>query len=225
MTKVQGNRGRFELLVFDFDGTLCDSADAKTDAFYELYLEDHGHDVAAAVRDYHLANAGQSRFQKIRHVEREILGNHMDEQRVKRIAGAFSLLVEDAVVDAPLFEGVEEFLAADSGGTPYAIASATPTDELRRITDRKGMSGFFDAIQGSPQPKAAILSDYVSLFGADPLKVVMIGDQPTDTDAARAAGTEALLITPLATWTAPFERVDSFKAAVAWLANPPSGVG
>ena len=225
MTKVQGISPRFDLLVFDFDGTLCDSNDAKTDAFYQLYLQDHGHDVAAAVRDHHLGNVGDSRFQKIRHVEREILGNDPDEQRVNRIAHAFSGLVEEAVVEAPLFDGVEEFLAADSGGTPYALASATPTDELQRITDRKGMSGFFDAIQGSPQPKAAILTDYISLFGADPLRVVMIGDQPSDADAARDAGTQALLITPPANWTTPFERVDGFKAAAAWLTNPSSDFG
>ena len=29
-----------DLIIFDFDGTICESADVKTDAFYQLYLDE-----------------------------------------------------------------------------------------------------------------------------------------------------------------------------------------
>jgi phosphoglycolate phosphatase-like HAD superfamily hydrolase len=217
MTDSTAAGDRLELVVFDFDGTLCDSADVKTDAFYRLYLDDHGPGFADAVRDYHLANAGLSRYDKIRHVERELLGNEPDERRDERVASCFSRLVEEAVVDAPLFGGVPDLLAAPPSGTRYALASATPTDELRRITDRKGISGFFAAIEGSPRSKAVILSEYVSNLATGPRNVLMVGDQPSDADAARSVGTEALLIAPPAAWIAPFSRVDDFTEAAQWL--------
>jgi phosphoglycolate phosphatase len=211
------SRDCFDLVVFDFDGTLCDSANVKTDAFYELYLDDQGPDFATAVRDYHLSNAGISRYDKIRYVERKLLGSDPNEERVEHVALRFSQLVEQAVVDAPLFDGVIEFLSTADSGIPLTIASATPTDELRRIADRKGVGGYFDAIEGSPQSKAAIITDYVSRFAVDPTHVVMVGDQPSDADGARGAGTDALLIAPPGAWVAPFARADDFGAAAAWL--------
>ena len=223
MTDTTAAGDRLELVVFDFDGTLCDSTDVKTDAFYRLYLDDHGPDLAGVVKDYHLANAGVSRYDKIRHVERELLGNEPDEGRVEQVAYRFSRLVEEAVVDAPLFDGVPELLAAPPSGARYALASATPTDELRRITDRKGISGFFAAIEGSPRSKATILAGYVSNFAIGPRNVVMVGDQPSDADAARAVGTQALLIAPPEAWIAPFSRVDDFAEATEWLCVRMSG--
>ncbi len=217
MTDTGSRRDCFDLVVFDFDGTLCDSANVKTDAFYELYLDDHGSDFATAVRDYHLANAGISRYDKIRYVERELLGTEPDVDRVEHVALRFSQLVEQAVVDAPLFDGVIEFLSAHGSETPLTIASATPTAELRRITDRKGISEFFAAIEGSPSSKTAIITGYASRFAVDPSRIVMVGDQPSDADGARGAGAGAVLIATPGEWVAPFERVDDFEAAAAWL--------
>ncbi len=48
MNNQERRRAPLELIVFDFDGTLCDSAGVKTDAFYDLYLEDHGPAFAAS---------------------------------------------------------------------------------------------------------------------------------------------------------------------------------
>jgi len=194
--KAQASDGRFRLIVFDFDGTLCDSADVKTDAFYELYLDEHGSDFAAAVQAYHVANAGVSRYDKIRYVEQEFIGRPPSNERVDEVAERFSKLVEDAVVAAPLLPGVREFLSSVRAGIPIAIASATPTAELQRIVDRKGLVGFFDAIEGSPRSKSEILAGFATHYDVAPAHIVMVGDQPSDARGAREAGTGALLITP-----------------------------
>ncbi|MCL1595566.1 MAG: HAD family hydrolase, partial [Actinomycetia bacterium] len=203
--------------VFDFDGTLCDSADVKTDAFYDLYLEEQGPKFADKVLSYHLKNAGVSRYDKIRYVESELIGTPPSEQRVDDVADRFSSLVEDAVVAAPLFDGVIEFLTSLHGDFPVAIASATPTAELRRITDRKGISRFFSEIEGSPRSKDAILAGLASQYGVAPDETVMVGDQPSDARGGQAAGASILLIAPDEDWTVPFDRVDTFKDAAVWL--------
>ena len=223
MTDAAPTRRRIELVVFDFDGTLCDSADVKTDAFHDLYLNQHGPALAGKVKDYHLANVGISRYDKIRYVETEMLGNEPNDTDVEQIASRYSGLVEQAVVDAPLFDGVAEFLAMLHPGVTFAVASATPTDELRRIVERKRLTGCFAAIGGSPRPKAAILAECVERFAGGPGSAVIVGDQPSDGEAARIAGTGALLIAPPASWTKPFERVDDFPAAAALLRDWMSG--
>ncbi len=205
------------LVVFDFDGTLCDSAHVKTRAFRDLYLEEQGQDFADRVLAYHLANAGLPRFDKIRHIEIAMLGNEDPDARVAEMADRFSGLVEQAVVDAPLFPGVDGFLDRYRGRVPLAIASATPTDELRRITERKGIDGCFDAIEGSPRSKASILVDLASSFGVGVGETLMVGDQPSDADGARSAGTQALIIATPQAWTEPFPTVGSFLEAAEWL--------
>ena len=43
------------LIVFDLDGVILESLEAKTDAFSELYNE-YGENIVSKVRNYHLQN-------------------------------------------------------------------------------------------------------------------------------------------------------------------------
>ena len=206
------------LVVFDFDGTLCDSAEVKTDAFHALYLDDHGPDFADAVRRYHLDNAGVSRYAKIRHVESEMLGVEPTPQRIEEVASRFSTLVEHAVIAAPLFPGVLTFLERAHTVIPLAIASATPTDELARIVEAKDLSKYFTTVEGSPRSKGEILRSLVVEAGVEASDVVMVGDQPSDLAGAREAGTRAIVITDdPGAFAAP--TVPRFTDAAAWLSD------
>lgn len=176
-----------DLVVFDFDGTICESADVKTDAFYQLYLEEQGESFASAVRDYHLEHAGESRFEKIRYYEQEMLGRLCTEERLREVAGRFAGIVRDKVIAAPLVPGVADFFSSHRGEVPMLVASATPTDELRHIIEVRGMSEWFDDVQGSPTPKGEIVARFVQERAADPRRVVMVGDQLSDIEAARHA--------------------------------------
>ena len=182
------------LVVFDFDGTICDSAGVKTRAFHELYRSELGEVFADAVRDYHLRNAGVSRYDKIRHIESVMLGKEPDEARVYEVAERFGRLVEDAVVTSPLIMGVADFFRARPRSVSVAVASATPTDELRRIVDRRGLDSWFDAVEGSPTPKGEILASFVQQFQAEPQTTVMVGDQMSDLHAAEYAGTRFIAV-------------------------------
>jgi phosphoglycolate phosphatase-like HAD superfamily hydrolase len=174
-----------DLVVFDFDGTLCDSAGVKTDAFARLY-DDHGDEISAAVLEHHLAHQGVSRFDKIRWVEETLLGRTPTDEEVERRADRFSLLVLEGVLAAPLFPGVMEWL--EGADVPLALASATPDDELRHIAEQKGVAPHFVHIGGSPTPKGEIVAQAIGVVGAEPARTVMVGDQASDVEAARHAG-------------------------------------
>ena len=50
-----------KVLIYDFDGVICDSVGLKTDAFVELYGAEN-ESIQKLVREYHLANGGISRI-------------------------------------------------------------------------------------------------------------------------------------------------------------------
>lgn len=175
-----------DLIVFDFDGTICESANVKTDAFYELYLAEQGTEFASAVRDYHLDFAGVSRYDKIRHVEEQMLGRPCSEERLGEVADRFGDLVLDGVIASPLIAGVAEFFRNHGGDVPMVVASATPTEELRSIIHARGIGGWFDEVQGSPTPKSEIIAEYLAQRDVPRGGVVMVGDQFSDLNAARA---------------------------------------
>ncbi len=184
-----------DLVVFDFDGTLCDSVDVKTEAFYELYLEEAGDDFAARVRDDHLAHVGISRFDKIRRYE-AWLGREGSAARVDEAATRFGAIVVERVIAAPLIPGAAAFLSRHSHDLPLCVASATPTDELRHIVAAKGLADSFHCVAGSPVGKGEILAGFVDRFGAAPGRTVMVGDQRSDRAAAAEVRTAFVGVGP-----------------------------
>ncbi len=177
-----------DLIVFDFDGTICESADVKTEAFYQLYLDEQGPEFAAAARDYHLEYAGVSRYDKIRYYEEEMLGRACTAARMTEVADRFGSIVRDRVIAAPLVPGVAEFFANHGGEVPMLVASATPTEELRQIIAARGMVGWFDEVQGSPALKGEIVRQFLSSRNVAPERAVMVGDQHSDLEAATMGG-------------------------------------
>jgi phosphoglycolate phosphatase-like HAD superfamily hydrolase len=185
-----------DLIVFDFDGTICESADVKTDAFYQLYLDEQGEEFAAAVRDYHLEYAGVSRYDKIRYYEEELLGRPCTDERMAEMADRFGGIVRDKVIAAPLVPGVAEFIAQHRGEVPMLVASATPTAELRQIVEERGIAGWFEEVEGSPTLKGDIIKTFLERRGVDPRRAVMVGDQFSDLNAAFAAGVHFVAYRP-----------------------------
>ena len=47
-------------IIFDFDGTLCDSLTVKEEAFAQMY-KNHGNKVVETVKKYHRENLGVPR--------------------------------------------------------------------------------------------------------------------------------------------------------------------
>jgi len=174
-------------VVLDFDGTLADSAGVKTDAFHLLYLDEFGPEIADQVLTHHLEHQGVSRYDKIRYFEEEIIGRPCSDDLLAQVADRFGCLVESRVIASAAIPGAEEFLANGHSRT-LTVASATPTEELRRIVDGRGWASHFDAVDGSPTSKGDIIGLHIEQFGVPRDQTVMIGDQMSDHRAAHQAG-------------------------------------
>jgi HAD superfamily hydrolase (TIGR01549 family) len=178
---------KYRAIIFDFDGVLVESVDIKNQAYAELYKE-YGPEVVDKVILYDVLHGGLSRFQKFRYYHQEILKKELSQLEEIRLGEWFSLLVEQAVVDAPWVPGVLEFLDTYAGVMDFYIASGTPEEELRPITKAREIAHYFKGVYGSPQTKAEIISKILSRSGLLAEEVVMVGDSITDYESAATAG-------------------------------------
>jgi len=69
----------YDTIAFDCDGIILDSNRVKTAAFYHAALA-FGQSAAEAIRDYHIANGGISRFKKFEWLISEHLA-HLDKKQ------------------------------------------------------------------------------------------------------------------------------------------------
>lgn len=177
----------FVSIVFDCDGVLIESIDIKTRAFADLYRP-YGEEIVTQVVAYHLAHGGISRLEKFRHFHSKLLGLSLSTEEEQKLSDRFSFLVEDEVVEAPWVIGAKEFLDAHWMCVPLYLVSATPTDELLRIIDRRKMSHYFRGVFGSPASKAEILKSLITKYSVQPTDMLMVGDALTDYVSACSVG-------------------------------------
>ena len=175
-----------EILVFDFDGVILESADIKTRAFRELFSAYP--DRVDAIVAYHKANAGISRFRKFRYIYEHVLGKPLGLEEERALGERFSDLVVDEVMRCPFVPGALEFLQAYSRTRPLFLASGTPDGELQRLVAARNLSQFFREVFGSPMEKCAILERILATTDKPRTLLLFVGDGRSDYEAAKAAG-------------------------------------
>lgn len=178
---------RIRVLCFDFDGVIVDSAALKVEAFVALY-EGRGSAHLDEIRKYCDYEGGLSRQRKIAHIQNNILREPLPQTALDALAEKFRMLVLENVLNAPVIPGALEFLESRSHEFTCFIVSGTPHDEINSICESRGIAQYFQAIGGSPTEKATWIQQFVRDAGAGPSQAVMIGDAPTDYDAAAETG-------------------------------------
>ena len=172
------------VLIYDFEGVICDSVNIKTEAFVELY-QSYGIEVQQAVKEYHLAHGGISRHEKFRYFQGTILGESVNKQKINALAHQFSLLVKQKVIASKYVPGVIDFLKANEWKKQF-ICTGTPQNEIEDIVEKKGIKALFDEIYGSPKTKIEIIQIILKKYSASPNDCIFFGDAMTDYDAAKA---------------------------------------
>lgn len=170
-------------VIFDFDGLIIESSDIKTRAFRELFL-DYPNELEDIV-NYHLFNAGVSRYVKFRYIYKNILRKRLSKIKETELAERFSRTVLKGVLVAPFVAGTKEFLDANKGRYQFFIVSGTPEEELIQIILSRGIQDYFKEVHGSPKEKPDIINDIIKRHGFDSSEVVYIGDAESDRIAAK----------------------------------------
>lgn len=174
-------------VIFDFDGVLVESADIKTSAFAKLFRKE-GPEALNLIVNYHLQNAGVSRYEKIRYIYRNILRRRLEKNIFRRLCDEFSFLVKEEVINAPFVAGAREFLDKFYRQYGIYIISATPREEIKEIIAARKMSGYFQGIFGAPQKKPVAVKKIILKDKLGRNEAVYIGDALSDYQAAVANG-------------------------------------
>ena len=85
-------------ILWDFDGVILDSIRIKGDGFMELF-QNHDIEDVQILEQYHYANGGVSRFEKIKYFYNQILNKDISENEIIRLAGVFSNIIEKKIFD------------------------------------------------------------------------------------------------------------------------------
>ena len=173
-------------VIFDFDGVILESSGIKTEAFRELFS---GYEAESdRIVKYHLENGGISRYVKFRYIYENILKKELSAPEESELGRRFEHIVFKKVMKAPFVAGAEEFLKSYFEKYSLFIASGTPEEELLRIVKGRGLEMYFKEVHGSPKQKELIIKDIMRIYFLTAGQVVYVGDAPSDSIAARAAG-------------------------------------
>lgn len=213
-------QNNFDLIVFDWDGTLMDSAAAIV------------HAIQAASRDLGLPEPAD---RQARHViglglsdalQRAVpdLPEHEYPRMVERYRHHY--LSRDH--ELSLFAGVEE-LMEELAQRGYRLAVATGKSRLGldRALAHSGLGAYFHALRCADQchskPHPQMLEELMEELGAAPERTLMIGDTTHDLLMARNAGTAGLGVSYGAHLfedlqaLAPLACLDTVEELQAWL--------
>lgn len=137
---------------------------------------------------YHKAHEGVSRVVKIQHAHKAFLGIDLTPEAHEELYNCYAGLVEQKVIDCDGIDGAVEFLERAEGELKSFVVSGTPQDELRRITDQRGISKYFTGVFGSPRNKEDIVNEQIAVHRLSASGCLFIGDAMTDYNAAQICG-------------------------------------
>ncbi|MGV9803155.1 HAD-IA family hydrolase [Mycobacterium sp. NPDC003449] len=181
---------RPQLVLFDLDGTLTDSAAGIVASFRHALTE-----IGAAVPDGDLA--GRIVGPPMHHTLHAMgLGDRADAA----VAAYRADYTSRGWAMNSLFDGIPALLAdLHSAGVRLAVATSKAEPTAQRILEHFGMAGYFDVIAGaSPDGTRASKADVVAraLAALSPLpeRVLMVGDRIHDVEGAAEHGIDTVVV-------------------------------
>ncbi|CQD17567.1 HAD superfamily hydrolase [Mycobacterium europaeum] len=178
-----------QLVIFDLDGTLTDSAEGIVASF--LHALDH---VGVAVPDGDLV--GRIVGPPMDDTFRSMLG----EDAEPAIAAFRAEYGSRGWAMNTLFEGIEPLLAdLKAAGVRLAVATSKLEPTARRILAHFGLDQHFEVIagaspDGSRKTKVEVLEHALDQLRPLPERVLMVGDRSHDVHGAAAHGIDTVVV-------------------------------
>lgn len=183
---------RFDLIVFDWDGTIVDST-AMIARCIQKAAEDLGLTVPTLEQASHVIGLGL--HDALARAVPELAAGRIEEFSTRYRHHWFAC--EHEVV---LFAGMRDMLVELAGrGVPLAVATGKSRRGLARAFEQTGLGRLFDASRCAdethPKPHPAMLLELAGELAVVPPRTVMIGDTTHDLDMAAAAGAAGIGVT------------------------------
>ncbi len=211
-----------DLIVFDWDGTLMDSA-ARIVRCFENAFADAGVTSPGAAAIRHIIGLG------LTEAATALMPNDTAEARALVVQRYREHFLSPDGADSELFPGVRAGLE-DLSKRGYLLAVATGKSRrgLTRVLTETALAELFvvtrcaDEAPSKPHPQ--MLHDILTHTGMEPRQALMVGDTVYDLEMARNAGMASLAVTygahdpALLAQYDPLACLDSFTEVHRWLA-------
>ena len=179
----------YDLLVFDWDGTLINSAGTIAECIQHA-CRDAEVPIPPIERARHVIGMGL-------YAALEYATPGLSPEEYRRVIENYGrhYIARDA--NLPLFEGTAPMLEAlDARGHTLAIATGKSSAGLARALQNTGLATWFRASrcadQCTPKPAPDMLLELMDEFEASPERTLMIGDTTHDLGMAKNAGVAAV---------------------------------
>lgn len=204
---------RYDLIVFDWDGTLMDSVTRIVRCFQAAATDAGAHYPGDdAIRD--VIGLG------LKEAIDEVFARELPDTRERVLQGYRDHFLIHDKTEMPLFPGVMEGLEQlRARGHRLAVATGKARRGLDRVFREVTIAHLFhstrcaDETRSKPHPQ--MLEEILTETGVAPARAIMVGDSVFDMEMARNAGMDALAVSY---GVQPCERLRSY-APVACAAN------
>jgi len=174
-------RGQVDAVLFDWDGTLVDSAEAS----FECYESTFGSYGIPFDRATYAATYSPNWHRTYTAVG--LPEDRWEEADARWVEGYCRL-------EIPLLPGAREAIERlHAAGLPQAIVTSGDRTRVLRELERHGLARYFpvivcgsDGLAKKPHPEALLLA--LGRLGVPPARAVYVGDSPEDVEMARNAG-------------------------------------
>jgi len=183
-------------LIFDFDGTLIESAPELASCLNAMLAEDDRGPLTQAQVEDMIGNGVAKLVERGLRASGGVPGN-LDEY-VKRFMAIYDAA---PITDTPVYEGVAETLERlGADGHMMAICTNKPYAPTIKILEGIGMTHHFSVVAGGDsfpvrKPDPGHLEGVLDLLGIGRDQAIMIGDSPNDIGCAVAAGVRSIAVT------------------------------
>ena len=186
------NDKKFQLLVFDWDGTLADSEACILGAMHlavaDAGLPECSNTQIRNIIGLSLDGAIESLFPQIETKKRNSIADSYREYYFSTSTSA-----------VPVFEGVVETLEMLNQKNYFlAVATGKSRRGLDRSLGETGLDKYFHttrcADEAFSKPHPQMLIDIMKIFGTEESNTLMVGDSEYDLQMANNAGTESVAV-------------------------------
>ncbi len=175
------------LLVFDFDGTLANTLETGIEIFNEL------------AESYGLKTVTVEEVRELRKLNTRALLDQLGISRLMavKLGAHIRRVLHERMEEVELIAGIREaILELHEEGFRMGILSSNSADNVRTFLGKRGLLDCFSFIEagvslfGKPQR----INNVVKKEKADPDKVIYIGDETRDMEAARKSKVSGLAV-------------------------------
>jgi len=222
--RPEGELLNYDLLIFDWDGTLADSIGRIVEAMRQA-ADLSGRPVRDDLAIKGIIGLGLP--EAIRTLYPDITGNDLIDFRQHY---ADSYMAMDNDVPSPLFQGVVESIEGfRAEGYKLAVATGKARRGLNRVLKAHDWLDYFDitraADETASKPDPLMLHEILQHCGVQPERALMVGDSSFDLLMARNAGMDSVAVGYGAQTLdslrefEPRLAIESFPELRAWLGN------